>query len=156
MVESVIAWERSARKKRGNPAMSSVFSTAVSGMNAAIARIANAANNIVNVSSTGKLPSAPGEKATSFAPQDVVTISNNAEDLKLGVRTTLVPRDPSYSVAYDPTSPDANAQGLVAAPNVDIAAELVDTMMAKNAYEASAKIISVQKEMDKSLLDALK
>lgn len=136
--------------------MSTVFSVAVSGMNAAIDRILNAANNIVNVSSTGKLPAAPGEKATSFEPQDVVTLSNNSEDLKLGVRTQLVPRDPAYTTAYDPASPDTNANGLIAAPNVDLASEIVDMMMAKNAYEASAKIISVQKGMDQTLLDALK
>ncbi len=135
--------------------MSSVFSTAISGMNAAVAQMLNAATNIVNASSTGKLPAAENEKATSFAPQDVVIASNNEGDHHLGVTATRVPREPSYYPMYDPQAPDANEQGLVAAPNVDIASEILDVMTAKIAYEASAKVIAAEKKTQETLLDTL-
>jgi len=135
--------------------MSNVFATAISGMNAAIARLSNAATNIVNVSSTGKLPSAENEKATSFAPMDVVSLSNSSGDNNLGVRTTLVPRDPSYVVVRDEKSPDANEDGLIAAPNIDLTSEIVTTMMAEIAYKASAKLIAVEKQNQETLINTL-
>lgn len=135
--------------------MSNVFQIAVSGMNAAMSRFSNAVTNLVNVSSTGKLPNAPGEKATSYAPTDVVTLSNSVGDNNLGVRAQTVTRDPAYRPAYDPHSPHANADGLVAAPNVDLAGEMVNIMMAEIAYKASAKVIAAEKRNQDTLIDTL-
>ena len=131
--------------------MSSVFSSAISGMNAAIARLSNAATNIANVSSTGKLPATPDGKATSFEPKDIVNITTTTGE----VTTTSVPRTPAYHPMYSPNSPDANADGLVAAPNIALESEIVDSLMAKTAYQANAKIIAVEKEKQETLLDTL-
>lgn len=136
--------------------MSSVFSIAISGMNAATARFANAVSNIVNVSSTGKLPASPTEKATSYMPTDVVTLSNSVGDNNLGVRTQTVSRDPAYRAAYAPRNPDANANGLIAEPNVDLASEIVDTMMASLSYKASVKVIVAEKRNEDALLDTMR
>ncbi len=135
--------------------MNSIFSTAISGMNAAVARLSNAATNIVNASSTGKIPSSTGEKTTAFEPQDIVTLSNDRGDDHLGVRAETVPRDPSYVPVYSPSSPDANEQGLIAAPNVDLAREILDVMTAELAYKASAKVISAEKRNEETLIDTL-
>jgi len=135
--------------------MSETLTIAVSGMKAAVARVMNAASNLVNASSTGRLPSTSGEKATSYQPTDVVTLSDSAGDNNLGVHTKVVARDPAYTVAPDPRSPDANTQGLVAAPNVDIASELIDMKMAELSYKANARVIRAQTNMDKDLLDTL-
>lgn len=136
--------------------MSNVFSIAVSGMNAAVTRFSNAVSNIVNASSTGRLPSSEGEQATSHMPTDVISLSNSVGDNVLGVRTEVVPREPAYRPAYSPNSPHANEQGLIAEPNIDIAAELVDTMMAELAYKASAKVIAAEKRNEETLLDVLR
>lgn len=135
--------------------MSSVFQSAVSGMNAAITRFSNAVSNMVNVSSTGKLPSSVNERATSYYPTDVVTLSNNTADNHLGVRTQIVERENPYVVARDEDSPHANEEGLIAAPNVDLTAEIVDTMMAELAYKANAKVIAAEKRNEETLLDTL-
>jgi len=135
--------------------MSSVFSIAVSGMNAAMTRFSNAVSNIVNVSSTGKLPSSSGEKATSYNPTDVISLSNSVGGNNLGVRTEVVPRDPAYRPAYDPESSNANTDGLVAEPNVDMTKEIVETMMAELAYKASASVIRTEKDVEKSLIDTI-
>lgn len=135
--------------------MNNIFAIAVSGMNAAISRMSNAATNLVNISSTGKLPASPEEKATSYQPTDVVTLSNSAADDKLGVRTQTVPREPAYSVAYNPDSPDANDKGLIAVPNVSIEREITDSLLAQIAYKASANVIKAEKENQDKLLDTL-
>jgi flagellar basal-body rod protein FlgC len=134
--------------------MSSILSIAVSGLNDAATRLANAASNIVNVSSTGKLPS-NGGGYTGFQPQDVVTLSVAGGASGQGVTSALQPRNPAYTVAPDPTSPDANAEGLVGAPNVDLNAELIASKEAQVSYGANAKVIKITEEMQQSLLNAV-
>src|ERR1700733_8660205 len=111
--------------------MSNILSIAVSGLNDAVTRIANATSNIVNASSTSKLPG-PGGTYTGFMPQDVVSVSNPAG----GVSQTLQPRNPAYVVGPDPSSPNANADGDVALPNVDLNAELISGKEAQFSYSA--------------------
>jgi flagellar basal-body rod protein FlgC len=135
--------------------MAKALMIAVSGLNDAVKRMVNVASNLVNASSTGRLPKTPDEKATSYQPTDVVTLSNSAYGDNLGVQSTIRPREPAYTVARDPRSPDANAEGLVAAPNVDIASELIAAKMAEISYKANAAVIRAEREADKELLDRL-
>ena len=135
--------------------MTSIFRIAVSGLNDAVARITNAASNMVNASSIGKLPS-NSNGATSYAPKDVITLSVQGNGDALGVISQSVPRNPAYGVASDPSSSNANAQGLVAVPNVDLNSELVTAKGAEVSYGANAKLIKIAEKMQKSLIDALK
>jgi len=60
-----------------------------------------------------------------------------------GVEVTAVVGDPSpFPVAYDPGSPDANAQGYVRMPNVNPTSEMVDMLAASRAYDANAAVFS--------------
>jgi len=53
---------------------------------------------------------------------------------------------------YDPAHPDADADGFVAMPNVNIVTEMVDMMVASRAYEANITAIESAKHMaDKAL-----
>ncbi|MDD3183086.1 MAG: flagellar basal body rod C-terminal domain-containing protein [Alphaproteobacteria bacterium] len=135
--------------------MSNVFGIAVSGMNAAASRLYNAATNLVNVSSTGSLPTAEGEKATSYQPTDVISIPTSVGDNNFGVTTQTVAREPAYYPAYDPSSPNANEQGVVAAPNVDVVTEILNMKLAELAYSASAKAIAVEQRNQETLVDTL-
>ncbi|HEU0118071.1 MAG TPA: flagellar biosynthesis protein FlgC [Alphaproteobacteria bacterium] len=133
--------------------MSSILNIAVSGLNAASAQIANATKNIVNASSTGALPNDEGQNYTGYTPTDVVTLSTSTAGANLGVTTTTVPRSPAYSPAYDPNSPNANAQGLVGAPNVDLTSEIVSSKVSQVNYAADAAIIRIENKDEKALLD---
>ena len=73
--------------------MSEALTIAVSGLNAAVRRVVNSASNLVNASSTGRLPESKGEQATSYRPTDVVALSNSAGNNALGVRTEIKPRE---------------------------------------------------------------
>ena|ERR1700722_5340873 len=131
--------------------MSGILTIAVSGLNNASLRIANAASNIVNASSTGALPTSPGGNATSFQPQDVVS-TPGADG---GVNSSLQPRNPAFVAVPDPTSPNANAAGLVAAPNVSLDNEIINVQEATTAYRADLAVISATDETQKKLLDAI-
>jgi len=135
--------------------MSNILSIAISGLSDATLRVANAASNIVNASSTGKLPAAPSDSYNGFQPQDVVTLSVAGGGNGLGVTSKLTPRNPAYVAEPDPTSANANADGLVAAPNVDLNVELIASKEAQVSYAADAKLVKISQEMDKSLLDAI-
>ncbi|MEO5346304.1 MAG: flagellar basal body rod protein FlgC [Magnetococcus sp. YQC-9] len=54
---------------------------------------------------------------------------------------------------YDPTHPDANAQGYVAMPNVDPTAEMVNMMAASRAYESNVTVLNASKAMAMKALE---
>ncbi|HUY68970.1 MAG TPA: flagellar basal body rod C-terminal domain-containing protein [Alphaproteobacteria bacterium] len=132
--------------------MSGILNIAISGLNDAVARIANAASNIVNASSTAPVPSS-GAAYGGFVPQDVVTLSQSAGGQNFGVTDTAVPRNPAYVVTPDASSPNANADGLVAAPNVDLNAELIASKVAQVTYGANADVVKVAQQMQDALLN---
>ena len=54
---------------------------------------------------------------------------------------------------YDPGHPDADADGFVAYPNVDVNSELVDLMVARRVFEANASVFQAAKAMLRRSLD---
>ena len=53
----------------------------------------------------------------------------------------------AFPKRYDPGDPDADAQGWVQYPNVNITMEYVDAMLAGRAYEANVAMMNVTKTM---------
>jgi flagellar basal-body rod protein FlgC len=128
------------------------LSTALSGMQAATARLAASASNVANVRSTGPLPGpglAPADGRRAYVPVDVVQRS----DPTGGVATAYAPRRPAHGPGYAPGSPDADERGLVAAPNVDLAAEAVSQIEALLAFKANAAVARAVDRMTESTLD---
>ena len=48
---------------------------------------------------------------------------------------------------YDPAHPDANAEGYVAYPDINVMSEMVDLIAASRAYEANVTAINAAKDM---------
>lgn len=59
----------------------------------------------------------------------------------------IVSDSSSPRLAYEPDHPDANAQGYVAYPNVNVMREMVDLISASRAYEANITAINSAKDM---------
>jgi flagellar basal-body rod protein FlgC len=102
-------------------------------------------SNVANANSTR------GTNGQVYQRQRVVFQSMSAQDANQpgsGVAVAAVVSDtrPGNSV-YDPGHPDANAQGYVNYPNVDIATEMVDMMSATRAYEANVVAAQAAKTM---------
>jgi len=71
-----------------------------------------------------------------------------------GVRVTEIREDQSpFKPVYDPTHPDANAEGYVFMPNVDIAKEMVDMISASRSYEANVTALNSTKAMISKALE---
>jgi len=54
---------------------------------------------------------------------------------------------------YDPEHPDADAEGFVTYPDVDILREMVDMMTVTRAYEANANVIDTTRDMARRALE---
>ena len=65
-----------------------------------------------------------------------------------GVRVAEIAEDPSdFKLVYDPAHPDANDQGYVEMPNVDLVKEIADAMAANKAYSANVTAFNVLKQV---------
>jgi flagellar basal-body rod protein FlgC len=56
-------------------------------------------------------------------------------------------------MVYDPGHPDANADGFVEYPNVDVSVEMVDLMLARRVHEANVSVFQAAKTMLRRALD---
>lgn len=81
----------------------------------------------------------------------VATVQANAAT---GAVTAQVVEDRSPGrLVYDPGHPDADQSGYVRMPNVDVATEMVDLMVARRMHEANASVFQAAKGMLRRALD---
>jgi flagellar basal-body rod protein FlgC len=130
-----------------------------SGLTAQRMRMDVISDNIANIDTTRGADGKPytrkvtvlQERGSSFA--DVLKNSdmNTAEG---GVRVAEIANDPTpYQLVYDPANPDANADGYVQMPNVDITQEMTDMISAYRSYEANVTAFNAYKDMAVKALD---
>lgn len=133
--------------------MTGAISNALSGLLAASRREEVTANNIANLRSRGAprgSADATAEDGTPlFRPGQTVDSSVAGG----GVRSTAVGIDPTSIQQYEPDSPDANEQGVVDRPNVDLGQQLTNQLVAQRAFEANLKVVRTADDLEKSLLD---
>ena len=125
------------------------FAISLSGLMAQGKRVAVSAANVANMRSRGVDPEGPAQQPGAYGPGRVQEVSVPGG----GVRGEVRPITPASVQTYEPGSPDADAEGLVDRPNVNLAEELVTQMQAQRAYEANAAALRTQDEVTKSLLD---
>ena len=123
---------------------------AVSGMGASSAWMDAIASNVANKRDESALPASN----VAYAGYQPVTVQLSAT-ASGDVSATTEPLMPAYSVGFDPSAPLANAQGLVAVPNVDLATAVVEQTMALQSYRADATVFRVAQQMTKTLLDTV-
>jgi flagellar basal-body rod protein FlgC len=74
-----------------------------------------------------------------------------------GVEVAAVTEDQTpLKRVYDPSHPDADADGYVQMPNVDAVAEMVDLISAQRAYEANVTAMQAAKQMFAKTLELLR
>ena len=131
--------------------MSIASTIAVSGLSVASLRLQVAASNIANASSDGPLPGTP--KPENFPSAYSALRVNQVDNLGGGTSATMTNVLPPTVATYDPTAPYADGRGMVASPNVDLANELVQVLVARFSYAANAQVIRVDAQMSTALFD---
>ncbi len=79
-------------------------------------------------------------------------VSRNIELATVTHEETVDPAS-SYKLVHDPSHPDADNDGYVKMPDVEIVTEMVDMMAATRAYEANTVAISAAKKMAQDALE---
>jgi flagellar basal-body rod protein FlgC len=76
-------------------------------------------------------------------------------EAEAGVRTEVgrSPDASDFRVVYDPGHPDADAEGYLLLPNINVITEMADMIAASRAYEANVSAVQAAKDM---FNDALK
>lgn len=133
--------------------------TSASGLTAERLRMDVISNNIANVNTTRTEDGGPFRRQLPIfqarrpmgrwpfldrtAPHQIGT----------GVRVAAILEDQApFKLEYDPNHPDADADGYVRRPNVNIVHEMVDMITATRAYEANVTSINSAKDMINSAL----
>ena len=112
-----------------------------------------AASNIANARTTGPLPASGGSGTPAYVPLRVDQVTQSSGSMPGGTVATVSTVSPSYTAQSDPGAAFANEDGLVAAPNVDLASEFVQMAAAKYSFIANAKVIQAYAETEQTLLD---
>ena len=75
-------------------------------------------------------------------------ISYDQNKISKGVEVQCIEESKNpYKTVYDPSHPDADEEGFVILPNINIVEEMVNMIQASKAYEASANIAETTKNM---------
>lgn len=142
----------------------SSFDISASGLSAQRIRMDIAAENIANIDTTRT------EGGQAYRRKDVVFESYGANSFRESLRSALkgngftsknagvrvagiVEDDREMKQVYNPSHPDADENGFVTMPNVDLLKETVDSMSATRSYEANVTALNAMKLMAQKALD---
>lgn len=113
-----------------------------SGMRAQRTRMNVISSNIANAQTTRTAEGGP------YKRKDVVLQTNTFEETLSSVEVQDIVSDPTPGERiYNPSSPDADKDGYVTMPNVNMMEEMVNLINASRAFEANTAAIRAQKDM---------
>ena len=97
------------------------------------------------------LARAPAQRRSHVLPAGLHACRRRPD---IGGVVSRVINSPRGPVAYyDPSAPYADANGMVAAPDIDIATEFVDLITAELDFAANLMVLRVESDMMASLFD---
>ena len=154
--------------------MDSTVSTAASGLAAASMWMNAIASNVANMNDQSALSGQPGSTAQTPGSQTpgsqtpgsqtpgsqtpatfnpvTVTMSSTATG---GVAATETPVMPAMVATYAPSSPHANARGLVGTPNVDLVTQMTDKDLAMQSNQANLDVLKTDNQMTRVTLNTV-
>ena len=121
-----------------------------SGLSAERLRIDVISSNVANVKTTRT------ENGGAYVRKIASFQENYDEKLgMLGVKAVSIEEDKSpLRKVYEPNNPDADEEGYVEYPNVDLLVEMSDLISASRAYESNIDTLNAQKDMISKALGA--
>lgn len=130
------------------------FDISGSGMSAQRLRTDIISQNIANVNSTSTADGGPYRRKTVvFAEKSAVdfgeVLMSTAGTVGSGVKVTQIVEDNEtpMSMVYDPAHPDADENGYVKYPNVNVVTEMTNLIDASRSYEANVTAFNASKTM---------
>ena len=147
--------QRPALKRKEEYNMSFMNSMNISGsaLTATRLRLDVIAENIANMSTTRTETGDPyRRKFVVFqerkSDRDFAQFFERSQKAGGGVRVLAIGHDRSeFKLDYNPNHPDADENGFVRMPNIDLVQEMTDMLSAYRAYEANITALNVFKDM---------
>ena len=125
--------------------MFDVLDMGASGLQAQRTRMDTIAGNIVNANTTRNAQGQPVPYRRRFV---VFAPGQPGSPEAPGVRVQDIKLDESpFQKRFEPGHPDADGEGYVKYPNIDLAMEYVNALEASRAYEANVTMMEVSKAM---------
>lgn len=132
-----------------------------SGLTAQRLRMDTISQNIANVNTTRTEDGTPYrrkvvvfEEKASDTPFSQYLNESSKKLVGGGVRVTKVTEDnTAFKKVYDPGHPDADEEGYVELPNVDILTEMINMISATRSYEANVTSLNTSKSMAMKALE---
>ena len=131
-----------------------------SGMTAQRIRTDIIANNLANADTTRTAEGEPYRRKIPLFLQISAGIggvpfqSNDASSHKGGVLVSGIREDNTpFRLSYDPSHPDADQEGYVELPNVNVVMEMTDLISASRSYEANVTAFETSKAMTMRALE---
>jgi flagellar basal-body rod protein FlgC len=137
-----------------------------SGMSAQRLRMDIISNNIANAETTRTAEGGPYKRQdVIFMPKAQSTFlpefirARQAQDIEViseerGMKVAEVTTDDSEGLkVYDPSHPDADEDGFVTYPNVNMVVEMTNMLSATRSYEANLAVINFAKQMALRAID---
>lgn len=129
--------------------LSSAIAASATALDAQRARIEVAVSNIANAESTRGPDGGPYRRrdvVLSATPLEPFTgVLDEAQAVGVTVHQVIEDQSP-FRRRYEPSHPDADAEGFVATPNVDVPEEMVDMLGAARAYQANLTAINLVRD----------
>ena len=129
----------------------------LSGLTAQRLRLDLISNNIANAQTTRTAAGGAyqrqdvvfmPEQQNDFLPKLGAARRKQEASLQGGVKVAQITTDTEAGPkVYDPTNPDADADGYVTYPNVDIVVEMTNMLSATRSYEANLASVEASKRM---------
>lgn len=114
-----------------------------SGLSAERLRMDAITSNMANATTTRTENGGPYTRKVA-----VFSEALNSKMQPAGVKAVKIEDDKSdYNIVYDPTNPDANEEGYVTYPNVNVLTEMADMIASTRAYEANVNTLEANKTM---------
>jgi flagellar basal-body rod protein FlgC len=108
------------------------------------------AGNIANANVTKDVDGKPYQRQ-EVAFESVLRAQQSSDDPAAGSQTVHIAHVIKDSrpprLIYNPGHPDANAQGMVAMPNINIHEEMVDMIASSRSYEANLAVVKNARTM---------
>lgn len=136
--------------------LSSAIDAAASALDVQRARMEVAVSNLANAEST-RGPDGQPYRRREIVLQTTQTDGDAFSVQAAGVRVAEIAQDQSeFRRRYEPSHPDADADGFVAMPNVDVPEEMVDMLGAARAYQANITAIGLIRDTVQRALELAK
>ncbi|MCX7965783.1 MAG: flagellar basal body rod protein FlgC [Syntrophorhabdaceae bacterium] len=135
-----------------------ILKIGASGLKAQRIRMETIATNLANIHTTRTDEGGPyAKKEVVFRTTDVSEknefgkiLSEKIEGVKV---EEITKSNKNFEKVYDPGHPDADKEGYVTYPNVNLMEEMADMISATRSYEANINVINTTKEMFIKTLD---